>query len=252
MERGMSLAAVPDDDELCIGGMWQPGRQLALPAGCQCLGSGRAFDCGLIWADLADESAESGLQPFLLSGMDGGTARPGTPARRSASRRTPGPSTAWMPPSAGWLLVGSERGGTRRRMRSCGICFAPLREFTGLARAEAEELDPELMPAGDGSSTRGSRGSGWCPRRDRLTSCRATGWPVRPHRTVVGTGGGAASWEDRFGARLLEVGFDDIRLLVSRPPQTLRRGAADRRRALRVQRRGHKGPRHVGEIARAW
>jgi hypothetical protein len=29
------------------------------------------------------------------------------------------------------------------------------------------------------------------------------------------------SREDRFGGRLLEVGFDDIRLLVSRPPRTL-------------------------------
>jgi RNA:NAD 2'-phosphotransferase (TPT1/KptA family) len=29
------------------------------------------------------------------------------------------------------------------------------------------------------------------------------------------------SREDRFGARLLEVGFSDIRLLVSRPPKTL-------------------------------
>ena len=29
------------------------------------------------------------------------------------------------------------------------------------------------------------------------------------------------SWEDRFGARLLEVGFADIRLVVSRPPRTL-------------------------------
>lgn len=29
------------------------------------------------------------------------------------------------------------------------------------------------------------------------------------------------SWEDRFGARLLEVGFDEFRLLVDRPPRTL-------------------------------
>jgi len=28
------------------------------------------------------------------------------------------------------------------------------------------------------------------------------------------------SWEDRFGARLLEVGYAAIRVLVSRPPQT--------------------------------
>ena len=26
------------------------------------------------------------------------------------------------------------------------------------------------------------------------------------------------SWEDRFGARLLQIGFDRIRLLVERPP----------------------------------
>lgn len=29
------------------------------------------------------------------------------------------------------------------------------------------------------------------------------------------------SWEDRFGARLLELGFDDIKLLVERPPHDL-------------------------------
>ena len=29
------------------------------------------------------------------------------------------------------------------------------------------------------------------------------------------------SWEDRFGARLLQVGFDEIRLLAERPPRTL-------------------------------
>jgi len=29
------------------------------------------------------------------------------------------------------------------------------------------------------------------------------------------------SWEDRFGARLIDVGFEDLRLLVERPPSTL-------------------------------
>ena len=28
-------------------------------------------------------------------------------------------------------------------------------------------------------------------------------------------------WENRFGARLIDVGFADIRLLVERPPRTL-------------------------------
>ena len=29
------------------------------------------------------------------------------------------------------------------------------------------------------------------------------------------------SWEDRFGAALIEVGFDHIRMLVRRPPRTV-------------------------------
>jgi len=29
------------------------------------------------------------------------------------------------------------------------------------------------------------------------------------------------SWEDRFGARVIDVGFADLRLLVERPPRTL-------------------------------
>jgi len=59
------------------------------------------------------------------------------------------------------------------------------------------------------------------------------------------------SWEDRFGARLLEVGFDDIRLLVSRPPQTLRAARPIAAEHFAFSDEAHKGPRHVGEIARA-
>jgi Domain of unknown function (DUF4253) len=29
------------------------------------------------------------------------------------------------------------------------------------------------------------------------------------------------SWEDRFGARLIDAGYADLRLLVERPPRTL-------------------------------
>jgi hypothetical protein len=75
----MSLAGVPDDGEMYIAGfgMWCPGRQLRAASGVPVVWvSDRAIGGGLVWGDLAEESAESGLQPFLLSGMDGGTARP--------------------------------------------------------------------------------------------------------------------------------------------------------------------------------
>jgi Domain of unknown function (DUF4253) len=59
------------------------------------------------------------------------------------------------------------------------------------------------------------------------------------------------SWEDRFGARLLEVGFDDIRLLVSRPPQTLEAAQPIAAEHFAFADDAHKGLHHVGWIARA-
>jgi hypothetical protein len=59
------------------------------------------------------------------------------------------------------------------------------------------------------------------------------------------------SWEDRFGARLLEVGFDDIRLLVSRPPQTLQAAQPIAAEHFAFSDEAHKGLREIPEIARA-
>jgi Domain of unknown function (DUF4253) len=58
------------------------------------------------------------------------------------------------------------------------------------------------------------------------------------------------AWEDRFGARLLEVGYADIRLLVSRPPQTLEAAQPIAAEHFAFADEAHKGPRWIGEIAR--
>jgi hypothetical protein len=44
---------------------------------------------------------------------------------------------------------------------------------------------------------------------------RSHNWGALEHAAVL------RSWEDRFGARLLQVGFDEIWLLAERPPRTL-------------------------------
>jgi hypothetical protein len=59
------------------------------------------------------------------------------------------------------------------------------------------------------------------------------------------------SWEDRFGARLQEVGFDDIRLLVHRLPQTLEAAHPIAAEHVAFSVEAHKGLRGIGEIARA-
>jgi hypothetical protein len=54
MERVMSLGAVPDADEMSIGGIWMPGRQLRTWSGIPVAWvTDKAFSAaGLIWTDL--------------------------------------------------------------------------------------------------------------------------------------------------------------------------------------------------------
>ena len=75
----MSLGAVPDDGEVRIAGTGRShaGRQLRAASGVPVVWvSDEAAGSGVIWSALADRSATSGLQPFLLSGMDVRAARP--------------------------------------------------------------------------------------------------------------------------------------------------------------------------------
>src|SRR5260370_23595277 len=59
------------------------------------------------------------------------------------------------------------------------------------------------------------------------------------------------SWEDRFGARLMQVGFAEIRLLVSRPPQTMETAQPIAAEHFAFSDEAHIGLRGVGDIARA-
>jgi hypothetical protein len=253
MERGMSLAAVPDDDELCIDGMWQPGRQLRAASGIPVAWvSGRALGCGRIWADLAGESAGSGLQPFLLSGMDGGTGRPwdtGEAVSEPEDTRAIDSMDAAQVLDGWWWAPSEEELAEDEELREM---FAPFGErFPGLAPAVEEELDPELMRRAVVQYTRVAR-IGLVPAARPADILPRLGWAgAANNRTASELAVVLRSWEDRFGARLLEVGFDDIRLLVSRPPQTLRAARPIAAEHFAFSDEAHKGPRHVGEIARA-
>jgi hypothetical protein len=59
------------------------------------------------------------------------------------------------------------------------------------------------------------------------------------------------SWENRFGARLLEVGFDEVRLLVTRPPRTLEAALPVAAEHVAFSDEVHSGLRCVDEIAQA-
>jgi hypothetical protein len=255
MERAMSLAGVPDDGEMYIAGfgMWCPGRQLRAASGVPVVWvSDRAIGGGLVWGDLAEESAESGLQPFLLSGMDGGTARPwdtGEQVSEPEDTRVIDSMDAARVLDGWWRGPGKEELAEDKELREM---FAPFGEqFPGLAPAVEEELDPELMRRAVVQYTRRAR-IGLVPAARPADILPRLGWAgACNHRTASELAVVLRSWEDRFGARLLEVGFDDIRLLVSRPPQTLHAAQPIAAEHFAFSDEAHKGPRHVGEIARA-
>ena len=195
-EQAMSLSAVPDDGEMRVAGtgMWQAGRQLRAESGVPVVWvSDRAVGSGLIWADVAAESAESGLQPFLLSGMDGGTARPWDTGEQVSEPEDTGAIDSmdaaqvldgwWWGPSEEELAEDEEL----REM------FAPFGErFPGLAPALEEELDPELVRRAVMQYTRRAR-IGLVPAARPADILPRMGWAGacnQPHG--VGARGGAA------------------------------------------------------------
>ena len=251
----MSVVAVPGDGEVYIAGfgMWCPGRQLRAASGTPVVWvSDRAIGGGLVWGDLAEESARSGLQPFLLSGMDGGTARPWDTGEQVGEPEDTGVIDSmdaaqvldghWWGPSEDELAEDEELRGM----------FAPFGErFPGLAPAVEEELDPELIRRAVVQYTRPAR-VGLVPATRPADILPRMGWAgASNNRTASELAVVLRSWEDRFGARLLEVGFDDIRLLVSRPPQTLDAAEPIAAEHFAFSDEAHKGPHHIGQIARA-
>jgi hypothetical protein len=147
----MSQGAVPDDGEVHIAGagMWHTGRQLRAASGAPVVWvSDSPVGSGSVWGDMAEESAESGLQPFLLSSMPDEPARPwdtgeqvGEPEdteaidRMDAAELLGGWWWAWAPPEE--ELAEDEE--LRQMLAPFGA------RFPGLASAVEEELDPELM-----------------------------------------------------------------------------------------------------------
>jgi hypothetical protein len=227
----MSLSAVPDGEMYVAGtGMWQAGRQLRAASGVPVVWvSDRAVGRGLIWGDVAEESAETGLQPFLLSGMDGGTARPWDTGEQVAEPEDTGAVESM---DAGQVLDGWWWGPSDEELaedEELRAMFAPFGgRFPGLAPAVENELDPELVRRAVMQYTRRAR-IGLVPAARPADILPCIGWAgACNHRTALELAVVLRSWEDRFGARLLEVGYDDIRPgqeAAANPGS----GAADRR-----------------------
>jgi hypothetical protein len=199
----MSLGAAPGDGEVYIDGMGNAGRQLRAGSGVPVARvSDNALGSGLVWAGLAEQSAESGLQPFLPCNPDGGTLRPELTRERFGE---PEDTEVIDGMDAAQVLEGWWDDPTEDELAADGELREMLAPFGGrfpsLAPAVEEDLDPELTRRAAVQYTPHSRIGLWCPGAARPTSSRICWAGACNNRMASELAVVLRSWEDRFGAR---------------------------------------------------
>jgi Domain of unknown function (DUF4253) len=188
---------------------------------------------GRVWAALSELHSQTGLVPIQLDGLGGDPRRPWDDEDfteqadpREADELDAGAILrfnwrAWLPPPS-W-----------EDPEYIQIRAPFTREWPGLAPPEHTPLTPaERQRALDVVLPRIRRAHGATPHAriglvaaDRPADVLLViGWgglencgESLPELTAV-----LRSWEDRFGARLIDIGYADLRLFVERPPRTLR------------------------------
>lgn len=231
----MAIRSLPEDGGLRLG-------TVTLPAGKQIRaahGSVRPVawvtlqpvtDPGTVWAALSEARQETGLVPILLSGMGGDpqdTGRPwdngelGPPPDVTELERMDAATvlremwdgTAYEDDEEDWEEEEEDEGVVAMR--------APFsRQFPGLAPAEGISLSQGQIQ--DVLTSLPPARLGLVPASRPADVLPLIGWSGLAPGTdgTLSLAAVLRSWEERFGARLLDVGFAEIRLLVERPPRT--------------------------------
>jgi hypothetical protein len=176
---------------------------------------------GQVWQQLWGMSAQTGLIPVLLSGLAWEPARPWDTGELSRPEN----------------LIEVENADVGRLMNSLWDAsqdpdddspdaleqVEPFgRRFPGLAAAQGEDaaLSPAMLrrELDMGSPAR----IGLVPADRPADVLPRLGWRgcVNRYGSSIPVAAVLRSWEDRFGAYLLHVGYANIRVIVTRPPQT--------------------------------
>ncbi len=256
----MSAGVLPEDGEdlaFTIFGLYGPGRRhrsQGVPV--TWITDWTQNSAGMKWAALSEVAGETGLLPFLLTDMAGQPGRPwgapggfgdeviSEPLDFAAIDRLDAATVL-----AGYWWYDEETFGEDEEFRAMLAPFGP--GFPGLAPAVADEADPEMARRALWQYTRAAR-IGLVPAGRPADVLAALGWQgaVNSRKTADITAV-LRSWEDRFGARLLEVGFDEVRLFVSRPPRTLAAALPIAAEHIAFSEEAHAALSDVGGIARA-
>lgn len=219
-------AQVPNDGPVQIG-------SVELPVGSQLFGwdddvprlwatSKPIADAGRVWQELADMHPDTGLVPILLAFLnDGHEGRPWDEGELNdrcdlASVDRLDAATVLAQSWAESLPDPEDFDAELAEQ------LAPYgREFPGLAPGQDRPLsDAELASA---LGCFGAARIGLVPASRPADVLALVGFngTVNRYNTPELLSAALRSWEDRFGAVLVEAGFAHIRLLIQRPPRTL-------------------------------
>lgn len=226
------LSGLPEDGELRLG-------SIALPAGKRIraeYGSGEPVawvtlqpvpGAGRVWAALSDAHQETGLVPILLSGLTGSTERPwddqefDEPADVAELELLDAASVLREMWDGRAYEVGYEDADEEEEDEGMVAMRAPFsKQFPGLAPGEDVALTQDQLDSALGSLA--AARIGLVPASRPADVLPLIGWSgvTNYEATALPIAAVLRSWEERFGARLLEVGFAEIRLLVERPPRS--------------------------------
>ena len=184
-------------------------------------------DTGRVWAALSGVHQETGLVPFLLSGLDGSARRPwddqefDEPADVAELELLDAASVLQEMWEGTAYEVGYEDADEEDEDEGVVEMRAPFSKlFPGLAPGEDAALGQDQID--DVLGSLGAARIGLVPADRPADVLPLIGWSgaVNREASALPVAAVLRSWEERFGARLLEVGFAEIRLLVERPPRS--------------------------------
>jgi Domain of unknown function (DUF4253) len=222
----MATGSVPEDGVLQLGAITLPagkrvhaGWQAPVPVAWAT--SEAVPQPGRVWAALSAARQQTGLVPFLLGHLLGEPERPwdteefeppvdpGVLDQMDAAEvladRWDGemPSDEELEEDEEWAEM-----------------IAPFdAQFPGPAPPEHTTLSPDRLDEVLGSLP--AARIGLAPAARPADVLPLIGWTPSDQSDALPVAAVVRSWEDRFGARLLRVGFAEFSLLVDRPPRTI-------------------------------
>ena len=220
----MATGSLPEEGELQLGSItlpagkrvyagWQPPMPVAW------ITAGAVPEPGRVWAALSAAREQTGLVPFLLGGLYGEPRRPWD----TGEFEPPSDPSESDQIDAAEVLADRWDGEMDsdeepEEAEEWAEIIAPFgSQFPGLAPPEHTTLSPDRLDAVLGALP--TARIGLVPASRPADVLPLIGWTASDQSDALPIAAVVRSWEDRFGARLLRVGFAEFSLLVDRPPR---------------------------------